>query len=115
MPHLLRPDRRRGPDGLIGPLERAVKNIFLSAVFLSTLALQGCGAFAISDRYGNSYGGFFDYGNQYAWQLKTCEANPRLAATAPALRKRWMQCCMWRHGVPIENATGCAAPPYYNG
>jgi hypothetical protein len=31
------------------------------------------------------------------------------------MRQRWMQCCMWRHGVSLDDATGCDAPPYYNG
>ncbi|HEY3916265.1 MAG TPA: hypothetical protein VGL83_00655 [Stellaceae bacterium] len=85
------------------------------AVLLSALALQGCTFFTISDNYGNSYGGFFDYGNKYLYQLATCEAAPGLVEAAAAQRPRWMQCCMWRNGVPIDDSTGCAAPPFYNG
>ena len=79
------------------------------------LLLQGCGMFSVTDQYGSYYGGFFDYGGQYSWQLQTCATDPALAQTQDILRKRWMQCCMWRHGVPIDDSTGCAAPPYFSG
>jgi hypothetical protein len=81
-------------------------------ILLGALALQGC---AIQDRYGNSYGGFFDYGNQYAWQRTACETEIDAKNIAAELRRRYMQCCMWRNGVPIDDSTGCAAPPYYSG
>jgi hypothetical protein len=81
-------------------------------VLLGAVALSGCSLFAVDDPYGNSYGGFFDYGNQYRWQLVPCQ-NEITANAAPApLRPRYMQCCMWRHGVPIDDAKGCEAPPY---
>jgi hypothetical protein len=93
-----------------------MRKIVPAAVVLSVLlALQGCSWITISDKYGNSYGGFFDYGNQYAWQLQTCQNDPALAKTPLTDQKRWMECCMWRHGVPIDDSTGCAAPPYFNG
>jgi hypothetical protein len=92
-----------------------MKKILRSAVLLSALALQGCGAFSVSDNYGNSYGGLFDFGNQYSWQLAACEDDPGLAHAAAGIRSRWMQCCMWRHGVPVDDSNGCAAAPYYNG
>jgi hypothetical protein len=94
-----------------------MKRIIRSAVLVAALALPGCSdPFAISDRYGNSYGGYDDFGNQYAWQLSTCQDAPALTKTAPGDQKRWMECCMWRHGVPIEgDSAGCAAPPYFNG
>jgi hypothetical protein len=85
------------------------------AILLSALSLSGCSFFQISDEYGNTYGGFTNFGNQYAWQLSTCQADPGLVEAAAPDRKRWMQCCMWRHGVPIEDQTGCAAPPYFKG
>lgn len=85
------------------------------AVLLAAAALSGCGWFTISDKYGNEYGGFYEYGSHYAWQLQTCESEPALATAVAAEQKRWMECCMWRHGVPIDDATGCAAPPYFNG
>ena len=93
-----------------------MRKILRFAVLLAAVTLQGCGWFTISDQYGNSYGGFFNYGNQYSWQLATCQNDPALAKAAPGDQKRWMQCCMWRHGVPIDDdTTGCAAPPYFNG
>jgi len=79
---------------------------------LGAFALQGCGLFALDDQYGNSYGGFFDYGSQYGWQLATCQKDVAAASIAEQLRPRWMQCCMWRHGVPIDDSTSCEAPPY---
>ena len=92
-----------------------MKNLIRVAILLSTLSVSGCSFFQVSDEYGNTYGSITDFGNQYAWQLSTCEADPGLVeATAPD-RKRWMECCMWRHGVPIDDSTGCAAPPYYKG
>lgn len=76
---------------------------------LAVLALQGCG---ISDDYGNSYGGFYNYGNQYNWQLATCQQEVTARSVVEPDRPRYMQCCMWRHGVPIKDSTGCLAPPY---
>ncbi len=81
-------------------------------VVLSALALQACGVFSISDRYGNSYGGFYDYGNRYEWQLATCDKETAAAAIPESVKKRAMECCMWRHGVPIDDSKGCEAPPY---
>ena len=94
-----------------------MRNLVRAAVLAVVVALPGCSdPFAISDSYGNSYGGYDDFGNRYAWQLSTCQSDPRLARAAPGDQKRWMECCMWRHGVPIEDdSTGCAAPPYFNG
>lgn len=82
------------------------------AVLLATLALQGCGVFSITDRYGNTYGGFYDYGNRYQWQLGVCDKEIASSPIHESLKKRAMQCCMWRHGVPIEDSRGCEAPPY---
>jgi hypothetical protein len=96
-------------------MEGAVRKPLVGLTLAVTLALGGCGTFGITDQYGTQYGGFFDYGNQYVWQLRTCESDPGRAQTADPLRKRWMQCCMWRHGVPIDDSNGCTAPPYYNG
>ena len=79
---------------------------------LAIFGLQGCSFFEAEDQYGNSYGGFFDYGNQYQWQVGVCQDEVTAHDVAAALRKRYMQCCMWRHGVPIDDSTGCEAPPY---
>ena len=81
-------------------------------VLVSALSLQACGLFSISDSYGNRYGGFYDYGNRYVWQLDTCEREMRVSTIPAAAKKRAMQCCMWRHGVPIDDPKGCEAPPY---
>lgn len=81
-------------------------------VLLAALALQGC---SLYDGYGNRYGGVADYGNQYSWQLVTCRDEMNASKVEPRLWQRWMQCCMWRHGVPIDDNTGCTAPPYYQG
>lgn len=83
-----------------------------SIALLSALALQGCSFFEVDDQYGNSYGGFFDYGSQYRWQLATCQDEIAAGSVPEQQRKRYMQCCMWRHGVPIDDSTGCEAPPY---
>jgi hypothetical protein len=92
-----------------------MKIIVRLAILLLAVVLQGCGYFSVSDSYGNTYGGFFDYGNKYLWQMATCEADPGLVEAPASDRQRWMQCCMWRHGVPVEDPNGCAAPPYYKG
>ena len=96
-------------------MEGAMKHMSRVVVLFSALALAGCGFFTIEDQYGNSYGGFFDHGNRYSWQLATCEADSGLAEAQSGERKRWMECCMWRHGVPIDDANGCNAPPYFSG
>ena len=87
-----------------------MKKILVSIALLGALALQGCAT--ITDSYGNTYGGFYDYGNKYAWQLATCEGEVTERNIDAPLRQRYMQCCMWRHGVPISSSTGCQAPPY---
>ena len=92
-----------------------MKQIIRLAILLPALLLSGCSFFQISDEYGNTYGGFFDHGNQYLRQMATCEADSGLVEAPSADRKRWMQCCMWRHGVPVADSNGCAAPPYYRG
>ncbi len=81
-------------------------------VLFSAVVLQACGVFSVSDRYGNAYGGFYDYGNKYQWQLATCEKEIAAAAIPEGVKKRAMECCMWRHGVPIDDSKGCEAPPY---
>ena len=91
-----------------------MRSLARTGVLLAAVALSGCGWFTISDKYGNEYGGFYDYGSRYVWQLQTCQDDPVLAKTAAGEQKRWMECCMWRHGVPIDDSTGCAAPPYFD-
>ena len=82
----------------------------LLALF-AALALQGCGIY-LSDDYGNSYGGFYNSGSQYVWQRDTCQDEVKTRNVDAPLRQRYMQCCMWRHGVPIKDSTGCLAPLY---
>jgi hypothetical protein len=84
----------------------------LSIALLGALTLQGCSLVEVDDPYGNSYGGFFDYGSQYRWQLATCQDELGAHGVPAELAKRYMQCCMWRHGVPIDDSTGCEALPY---
>jgi hypothetical protein len=81
-------------------------------VVFGALALQGCGLFTITDRYGNVYGDFSNYGNQYEWQLATCDKEMARSTIPEGAKKRAMECCMWRHGVPIDDPKGCEAPPY---
>jgi hypothetical protein len=81
-------------------------------VLLGALALQGCGTYSIDDHYGQKYGSMFDVGTQYSWQMKICENDLVAGHVGDDIGPRWMRCCMWRHGVPIESSTGCEAPPY---
>jgi len=99
----------RRPVSVAAVVSRSFQLVALAAALLS---LQGCGFFWVDDDYGNSYGGIFDFGAQYRWQLATCQGELRSSSVADPLRKRWMECCMWRHGVPIDNSTGCEAPPF---
>ena len=85
---------------------------FAFIALLGALALSGCSLFEVEDPYGNSYGGFFDHGSRYSWQLAPCENEINAHNVPEPLRKRYMECCMWRHGVPIDDAKGCEAPPY---
>jgi hypothetical protein len=87
-------------------MEGTVRKLLSVAVLAAALALSGC---AVSDRYGNTYGGFYNPGDHYAWQLQTCDQEIAASAIAEPQKKRAMQCCMWRHGVPIDDSTGCTA------
>jgi hypothetical protein len=71
--------------------------------------LAACGAFALTDPYGNHYGDWYNRGADYRWQLTTCEQEIVDGAVRNAERKHFMRCCMWRHGVPIDDAQSCAA------
>lgn len=73
----------------------------------SALALGSCGFASITDEYGNSYGGYYNPGSQFQWQLAGCQQEI-LAGTIPLpARKLAMRCCMWRHGVPIDDPQSC--------
>lgn len=73
-------------------------------------ALAGCGLVAVSDPYGNQYGDWYNPGEHYRWQLATCEAALAQSSVPPPERKAAMRCCMWRHGVPIDDAETCHGP-----
>ena len=92
-------------------MEESVKPHGRLLALVAVLALQGCGIY-LSDEYGNSYGGFYNPGSQYVWQRDTCQDEVKARDIDAPYRQRYMQCCMWRHGVPIKDATGCLAPPY---
>ena len=88
----------------------------VAVVLAVALALQGCSFFdalgsigTVKDRYGNTYGDYYGRANQYAWQLQTCDQEMAASTLPDGQKKRAMQCCMWRHGVPIDDATGCVA------
>jgi hypothetical protein len=73
------------------------------------LALAGCSMLTLTDPYGNQYGDWYNPGANYRWQMTTCEQAIDDAKVANAERKGFMRCCMWRHGVPIDDARSCAA------
>jgi hypothetical protein len=76
---------------------------------LLTLALAACSLGAVSDRYGNQYGGWYDPGSNYGWQLDLCERRVEARGVAAGERKLAMRCCMYAHGVPIDDAQYCRA------
>jgi hypothetical protein len=80
------------------------------AVAVVALALCGCGIAALTDPYGNVYGGWYNHGDTYRWQMAKCEQAIDDGAVPNAERKRFMRCCMWRNGVPIDDPQTCAAP-----
>jgi hypothetical protein len=78
----------------------------MAAAWLA-LALAGCSLVGLTDRYGNTYGGWYNPGQQYGWQLAACDREVA-AGTVPAPeRKLAMRCCMWRRGVPIDDPADC--------
>jgi hypothetical protein len=77
----------------------------LAAMFV----LAACSLVTLTDPYGNRYGDWYNHGANYRWQMTTCEQAIVDAAVPNAGRKQFMRCCMWRHGVPIEDAQSCSA------
>ncbi len=73
------------------------------------LGLGACAAFAITDRYGNLYGDWYNPGENYRWQLEVCDQQVDKPEIPPAARKLAMRCCMRAHGVPIDNPQYCGA------
>ncbi len=75
---------------------------------VAALALGGCSAFQIQDSYGNRYGGWYEHGDRYRFQLALCERETAAASVAAAQRPASMRDCMWRNGVPKDNTTPAA-------
>ena len=73
------------------------------------LVLAACSMVTLTDPYGNRYGGWYNHGADYRWQLTTCEQEIADRDVANADRKHYMRCCMWRHGVPIGDPQSCSA------
>lgn len=73
----------------------------------AALVLGACGVASISDRYGNQYGDWYNPGSGFRWQLDLCEHQVEKQATPPPERKLAMRCCMYAHGVPIDEAQTC--------
>jgi hypothetical protein len=80
----------------------------LGYLFL-TFALAACSLAAISDRYGNEYGGWYSPGAGYRWQLELCERQVEAGDSPLPARKLAMRCCMQAHGVPISDPQSCRA------
>ena len=77
-------------------------------VSLLALTLGACSVVTIADRYGNTYGDWYNPGSDFAWQRDLCEQVMEQGAVPLRQRKAQMRCCMHDHGVPLET-TGCAA------
>jgi len=69
--------------------------------------LAGCSLVQLTDPYGNVYGDWYNHGQNYRWQLTTCEHEIDDRHVPDPARKHFMLCCMWRHGVPIDNPETC--------
>ena len=76
-------------------------------VLMLALAAGGCSLVTLTDPYGNRYGDYYNHGANYRYQLTTCEQEIDDHAVPNAGRKLFMRCCMWRHGVPIDDAQSC--------
>jgi hypothetical protein len=72
------------------------------------LALSACSLVTLTDPYGNRYGDYYNHGANYRWQMTTCEQEIVDDSVPNAGRKQFMRCCMWRHGVPIDDAGSCS-------
>jgi hypothetical protein len=78
-------------------------------ICLFLVALGGCSATTIADRYGNEYGDWYNPGGGYAWQLDLCERQMDSQNVPPMSRKAAMRCCMHDHGVPVDSVQACGA------
>jgi hypothetical protein len=79
------------------------------AILVLAFVVGGCGLVQLADPYGNVYGDWYNHGQQYRAQLATCEHEIDQRGVPDPRRKGFMRCCMWRHGVPIDDAGACAA------
>lgn len=84
--------------------------ISLLVVLICASALSGCSSvFGVTDSYGNTYGNFWNSGQNYQWQLALCEKETADPAISPPTRPYHMRCCMYHHGVPIDHPQSCQA------
>jgi hypothetical protein len=73
-------------------------------------ALTGCSSlFGATDSYGNTYGDWYNPGQNYQWQLQACEQETASPKIPLASRSQHMRCCMHAHGVPVDNPQACTA------
>jgi len=79
-----------------------------AALAVSALTLAACSMFQIQDTYGNRYGGWYEHGDSYRYQMTLCERQTGAAGVAVARRPAYMRQCMWSHGVPRGNTTPAA-------
>jgi hypothetical protein len=85
---------------MVGPL----------VVLICALALAGCSSvFGVTDSYGNTYGDYYNPGQNYQGQLALCEQETAAPDIPPPTRPYRMRCCMYRHGVPIDHPQSCTA------
>jgi uncharacterized protein YceK len=86
------------------------KTVSLLVVLICAAALSGCSSvYDVTDSYGNSYGNFWNSGQNYQWQLAACEKETADRDISPPTRPYHMRCCMYHHGVPIDNPQTCTA------
>jgi len=80
-----------------------------SAAAAGAFALASCSLVSLTDPYGNQYGDWYNNGANYRWQMTTCEQAIDDQSVPNGERKHFMRCCMWRHGVPIDDSQSCTA------
>ncbi len=78
-----------------------------AAIALVFLALGGCSAGTIEDQYGNQYGSLYNPGQNFRWQLETCEREMDTYSVPLRDRPYAMACCMWLHGVAMDEPPQC--------